>query len=169
MKYFSLLVLFLVSSLSFAAEIPYSAELEARLSSSYKGAHHVARAVYDASRTNYGSSTVNSGVHGLGVTIPANAVITASYFYTKTAIVGSGSKVGFQCEDTNNILDQTDLTGNLAGTIINAKQNGASAVAGGEANMVAAIANGCEISAVVSEAPVTAGKLILFVDYVIAE
>lgn len=155
MRKLLLLVLVLFSPLAaFSAGIPYSPELDARLSP----LPYVAKVVYDVSTTSaLGSSTVNSGAHGLGVYLPGKAVILRDWMQIVTPFTDDGSgTVAFSCEDANNILTAEDLTNDSAGY-----KAGNGAVAG--------IANRCEITATVATASQTAGKLVLYLEYFIGE
>jgi len=123
-----------------------------------------ARATYDV--------LVDGGVaaaYGLGVTIPADAIIVRSWFYTVTQFVDAGSgTVALHCETANNIFSAADITGNAAGTLVDAVQDGTFAAfdGSGAAGVLGAV---CELTATVATADQTAGKLILFVDYIVAE
>lgn len=120
-------------------------------------AARVARATYDVA---VDGGTV--AAHPLGVTLPAKSIIKQAWFYTSTQFVDAGSgTVALHCEDANNIYTATDITGNTAGTIV------AGAATGAAANMVKGIANACEITATVAGAEQSAGKLILYVEYVV--
>lgn len=101
------------------------------------------------------------GLIPLGVYLPANAVIVKSFYEIATQFTGSGSLVGFQCEDTNNILNPISLTSYASGVKRSAIQNGDASL------MTGSIAADCQINAVVQTAAVTAGKLYLYVQYVI--
>lgn len=181
MNKLALIIASLFSLSAVAAQLPFGPSEEAailaiqskQLPSSAKG---VVRAVWNPSgNSSHGSSTVNSGVQGLGVTLPAGALITDSYLYVVTAPTHSTpvARVGFQCEDSNNILAQTDLQGKAAGSIIAGIQRGvgASTFAGGPSGQgaVAGIALPCEVSASISTNAYDAGKVILFLEYVLAE
>jgi len=124
----------------------------------------IVRATYDV--------LVDGGVaaaYGLGVTIPADAIIVRSWFYTVTQFVDAGSgTVALSCETANNIFSAADITGNAAGVLVDAVQDGtfANFDGSGAAGILGAA---CELTATVATAAQTAGKLVLFVEYVIAE
>ena len=102
--------------------------------------------------------------HGLGKYLPANSIITQAWFYTVTQFTDSGTgTVALSCEDANNIYSAADITGNSAGAIV------AGVPTGTAANMVKSIAANCEVTATVAGAAQTAGKLILFIRYVVGE
>lgn len=179
MKNFFLLLLALAPLTALSAQTPFLPEEEARFQA-LEGAilpsttKSLARAVFNPSaNANQGSSTVNSGVQSLGVTLPAGALITNSYAYVTTPVVGLNSKVGFECEDANNILAQTDLTSKLAGQVFSLNQTGNSTVSAGanisSFNMTDNIAAQCNVSARISIQPVTAGKVVLFIEYVLTQ
>jgi len=122
-------------------------------------AKRIARATYDVA--------VDGGTaaaHGLGVSLPANALVTQVYFYIVTQFTDGGSgTVALSCEDANNLFSAADITGNSAGAIVSGAPTGTAG------DMVAAIAAECEITATVASAEQTAGKLILFVEYAVVE
>jgi hypothetical protein len=100
--------------------------------------------------------------HGLGVTLPAKAVITQSWYKIITQFSDSGSgTVALSCEDANNILTAGDITGISANTITTGASTGSAAT------MVRGIGAACEITATVATAAQDAGKLIGWVRYVV--
>ena len=102
------------------------------------------------------------GLHGLGAALPAKAVITRSWYQVGTQFVDAGSgTVGVYCEDAGNILAATDITGQSAGSLTDGQSTGT------VASMVSGIGSNCEITAVVAGAAQTAGKLVVFVTYVV--
>lgn len=122
-------------------------------------AQRVARAVWDFA---VDGGTV--AAHATGVILPANALIIRSYIYVVTQIVDAGSgTMAISCEDANNIKTATDLTGSAAGAFIEGAQTGAVSAATG------AIAAACDITFTIAGAAATAGKLIVFVEYVVGE
>lgn len=157
------LSLFVVSNVAFAAT-PFPLKVEQRfqtlenIGTNGNPALRVARFTYDVA---IHGGTV--GTRGLGVFLPANALIVQSFFYTTTQFAGATGTVALFCEDNNNIKTATDLTGITAGTITAGQSTGSAA------SMVAAIAARCEISATVATATQTAGKLVGFVEYMIIE
>src|SRR5688572_10486484 len=67
----------------------------------------LARVTWDATVSSQGSSSVNSGIHSLGITLPHKAIITRSFYQVHTAatVSGGGSPtLAIHCEDANNIL-----------------------------------------------------------------
>ena len=128
---------------------------------SSEGLHvkRVARAVWD-----YAVDGGTVAAHATGVILPANALIIRSYIYVVTQIVDAGSgTMAISCEDANNIKTATDLTGSAAGAFIEGAQTGAISAATG------AIAAACDITFTIATAAATAGKLIVFVEYVVGE
>jgi hypothetical protein len=100
--------------------------------------------------------------HGLGKRLPANAIITRSFFYVDTQFVDGGTgTVALSCEDANNIKTATDITGNSAGALVEGESTGAASA------FKSSIAASCEITATVATAEQTAGKLTGWVYYVI--
>jgi hypothetical protein len=151
MKKFLLVVLSLFPVVGFSATIPYSPELEARLSP----LPFVAKATMDiASNSDYGSSTVNSGAHGLGVYIPSGSIITRSWIDIQTAFTDSGSgTVAFSCEDANNILAAEDLTNDAVGVKMGSTPSGF-------------INAACQITGPVAVADQATGKAVVYVEYI---
>lgn len=162
-----------------SAQIPYSPEEDARFtavearatalesptSQTYANQFaRVARFVYDATTTGYGSSVTDSGIHSMGVTLPAHAIITRSYLYVVTQLTGNaGTTIAFSCEDANNIKTATNLLGFGAGTFAEGQSTGASGV------MVTNIAADCDIKATIATGSLTAGRIIGYVHYLLAE
>ena len=104
------------------------------------------------------------GAHGLGVFLPAKALINKSYFYTATQFVDAGvGTVAFSCEDAGNIYPATDITSFVVGTITSGTQTGTASV------MTASIAAQCEVTATVGGVVPSAGKVILFIEYTVVE
>lgn len=175
----SLLAVLFVNVSAQAAQIPLTEELENRLfaleskqlPSAAKG---LARVVWDVSaNSNLGSSTVDSGVHPLGVQLPKGAIITDTYGYVITPAVKAApvANVAFTCEDSGNILAATDLSKKGAGQIFAGAARGVSSVAGGTVSLsgaVAGISAPCDISAVITTNAWTAGKVVMFVEYVLS-
>ena len=106
--------------------------------------------------------------HGLGITIPANAIIVRSWFYTVTQFVDAGAgTVAISCETANNIFSAADITGNADGVLVDGIQQAFSTFDGtGAAGILGAA---CELTATVATAAQSAGKLVLFVEYMVAE
>lgn len=99
---------------------------------------------------------------GLGVFLPAKAMIKQVWFRINTQFVDGGvGTVALQCEDAGNLFTATDITGSAIGTIT------AGAATGTAATMVSSIAATCEIQAVVAGAAQTAGNLTMWVEYVV--
>lgn len=188
MKTFLLLVATaLLLSTSVLADIkgaPFSPEVDARFNTlegnsaasvSSSTVVRVARAVWNPSLvTTDGDSTTPSGaagVHSLGVSLPAKAIITSSYMYVVTKPVSAGGlgKLSFKCEDAANIYPTQYWDNQPVGKIISGAQAGPSATVGASANMTNSIAAACDISAVVTDVAFTAGKVIVYVSYVVAE
>lgn len=117
----------------------------------------VAKAVYSVA-TDGGTIAAR----GLGVFLPAKALIKQAWFYVDEQFVDAGSgTVALHCEDANNIFSAADITGSAVATITSGVQTGTAA------NMSKAIAATCEITATVAGAAQTAGKLTLWVEYVV--
>jgi hypothetical protein len=124
----------------------------------------VARATYDVA-----VDGGTAGAYGLGVSLPANAIITRSWFYTVTQFVDGGAgTVALHCETANNIFSAADITGNADGTLVDGIQDGTFANFDGT-GAAGVLGSACELTATVATAEQTAGKLVLFVEYVVAE
>lgn len=122
----------------------------------------VKKFVFDSQAGDNDSSTVDSGVHGLGVYLPAGAVIVRSYLYVNTQLADSGSgTVAFHCEDANNIKTATDMTGTADAGWIEGQSTGATSA------FVGSIAASCEIKATIGGVDLSAGKITGFVQYLI--
>jgi len=126
------------------------------------------KAVWDVSVGNLGSSTIDSGVHKLGVALPAGAIITRSYIHVVTAVTspsGIGGTVAFQCEDAGNIKAAANLE------VLAADSLTAGAADDTLANFQKGIAADCDITATVvsPSGDYTAGKVNVFIDYVDSE
>ena len=116
----------------------------------------IAKATYDVT----GGDSGVVGALGLGVTLPAKALIKKTWFYTETQFTDSGAgTVAISCEDANNLYTASDITGIAAGAFTDGAADGAGA------NMVSSIAAACEIKATVAGSDQTAGKLHFFVEY----
>lgn len=122
---------------------------------------HVARWVYDVA-TDGGSI----GSHTLETQLPANAVIIKSWYKHVTQFDGGGGTVAIKCEDANNIVSAIDLdNSSTAGAIY----NGAVAPGTTAGNFTDTIDASCYITATVASTAQSAGKLIGWVEYVVAD
>lgn len=122
------------------------------------GVKRVATFIYDSALDG-----VSAAGHGLGVSLPAKAVITRSFFKVITAFTYSGSANGtlaLHCEDANNIYTATANSGQTANTFVEGASTGAASA------FVRGIGAACEITAT-PDTIVTAGKLIGWLEYVI--
>jgi len=109
-----------------------------------------------------GVSSCVAGTVSMVETLPANAVIYQSWWFTETQFVDGGSgTVAFHCEDANNIFTAADITGNADGSIVAGNATGVIAT------MTAGIAAGCTITATIAVAEQTAGVLTLWVMYTV--
>lgn len=117
----------------------------------------VAKAIYDVA-----VDGGTAGAKGLGVYLPAKALIKQAWFYIDQQFVDAGAgTVALHCEDANNIFSAADITGSAVGTVTSGVATGTAA------NMTKAIAATCELTATVATATQTAGKLTLWVEYVV--
>jgi hypothetical protein len=152
-------------SVSAKANSPFFPELQDALNAA--GVEKTVHAVWDVSaNSDLGSSTVNSGVHGLGVYLPTSSLITRSYGWVETAMTDAGTALAdatlaLKCEDANNI--KTGFTSLGANQFIEGASSGASSV------MVASIAARCEVTATVTNDNFDHGKVHFYIRYVIPQ
>jgi hypothetical protein len=184
MKKILSLLLLALSLNAHASQAPFGAEEEARFKAVESGSSlaaasisesklsvpntsglfvpRVARIVWDSTSGTNGAV----GSHALGVTIPANAVIRQAWFFTKTSLVSvsNNGTIAFQCNSANDIFAAADIdaSSGVAGQI------GAGVETGTAATMLK-VTTACNVAAVVAVNAFTAGKIDLFVEYVIAE
>lgn len=112
------------------------------------------------------SSQTAPGTFNTNNSIPGNAIITSAWanIITQFADDGSGT-IAIYCEDSNNILSPTDLTGYTAGQMfdLNIPSN---ATAG---SFVTNISSVCSPQIVVGGANLTNGKMTIHLEYVLAD
>jgi len=151
------LLLAVLTSNAFAATIPLSPELEQKLY--LIGPKRVAKVIYDVALHGGASSA-----HALGVDLPDNSIITRSYMYINTAFEGSASTptLAIGCQAAANLRAAGQLTGYSATSLIDGVSTGASTV-------FQKITEPCTITATGAILPFTAGKLTLWVEYLLAE
>lgn len=111
-----------------------------------------------------GSSTFGSvGLHSTGVVLPAGALITRSYYETKTQFVDAGAgTVALNCETADNILAAADITGEVAGSLHDGVSTGSLA-------NFKKVTNACSVYIAVAAADQSAGKLNLILEYSLNE
>lgn len=115
-----------------------------------------ARVTYDV------ATDGGTGAIGLGVYLPAKSLIKRTIYRVQQQFTDSGAgTVAVSCEDAGNIIAAADITGLAAGTI------GAGVATGSAATMIDDIAAECQITATVTGATQTAGKLNIFVEYLV--
>lgn len=106
----------------------------------------------------------SNAAHGLGVYLPARAVIIRSFFKVITQFSDSGTTtLALSCEDANNIKTATDITGSSANAFVEGASTGAASA------FVRDIAANCEITATPAGAAnniLQAGKLVGWVQYI---
>lgn len=121
----------------------------------------VARFEYDIT----GGDSGAIGAHGLGVKLPANALLIRSFFRVDTVFSDSGAgTVALSCEDANNIYSAADITGISTGVLTTGIHDGFDDIT----TVGSAIAAECEITATVATAAQDAGKLtgwVFFLDH----
>jgi len=122
-------------------------------------ARRVARATWDFS-TDGGAAAA----YDLGVNLPANSIINHAYIYVAEQVVDGGAGTGaLHCEDANNLYSAADVSGSAAGSFIDGIPDNTAA------NMVAGIASECALTWTIAGSAATAGKLLFFVEYAVAE
>lgn len=105
------------------------------------------------------------GAHGLGVSLPAKAVITRSWIHVTLQQVDTGTcTVAISCEDANNIKTATDISGSAADALVEGQSTGAASA------FIKSIAAACEITLTVADGGScvpSAGTGQVFVEYVV--
>jgi hypothetical protein len=169
-KFLALVTVLLISITVYAADAPTPPWFSAiapdvflsDATSGQEGAfvQKTVRFVYDGATDGY-----TSAAHGLGVYLPARAVITRSYFKIITQFADSGTTtLALHCEDANNIKTATDITGSSADAFVEGQSTGAASA------FVRGISAPCEITATPAGAAnnlLQAGKLVGWVTYVL--
>lgn len=85
-------------------------------------------------------------VHGLGVSLPAKALIIRSWIHITTQLADTGTcSLAIQCEDANNIKTSGDLTGSAADALIEGESTGAASA------FKKSIGSTCEISTLMTD------------------
>ncbi len=85
-------------------------------------------------------------VHGLGVSLPAKALIIRSWIHITTQFADTGTcTFAIQCEDANNIKTTTDISGSAADAIIEGESTGAASA------FKKSIGAACEISSLMTD------------------
>jgi hypothetical protein len=191
MKFFSLILALLIASTAIAdrRHAPFHPhddkrfdEIEDQLESTTAAANLArkqARFVYDVA-VDGGSSTADKG---LGVDLPAGAVLTKVILYINTAFTDSGTgSLALKCSGNQDILGWSDITDLAINSMViaNYEDSQTNAPAGGlmfpeVASLTAvttalnSITTACEVTADVSGdagyVPLTAGKLTGIIEY----
>lgn len=104
------------------------------------------------------------GAYDLGEDLPANAIVVQAWFQIITQFTDGGSgTVALSCAGANDLFSAADITGSAGGTITSGVPDGTAA------NMFDVGGSACNITATVAAAEQTAGKLVLWVEYVVSE
>jgi hypothetical protein len=110
-----------------------------------------------------GSSTI--GGIDMHAGLPKGALIKRAYYYVTTQLASSGfsgtNYATIDCEDSGNIKAQADLNASAAGSFVEGASTGTAAT------MKTSIAANCRILLNPVSSSYTAGKLDLFIDYVL--
>ena len=136
----------------------------------------VVRIVYDSDLGRNGEHSLSTAAgslstsatgysHAMGVHLPANSIITDSWFHVVTPLVDSGAgRLEVYCGERNNIVASTK---DLAGLTINTISAGESDTA-----TIASrrrLATACEVQAVVHVTDITSGKAVIFVEHTVSD
>lgn len=129
---------------------------------------YVARAVFDTAGTDSsGAANTTIATHGLGVYLPAKAIITSAYYQVITGFTSAGGNAGtvaLQAEGANDLVTATAVSNAIYGT------TGIKAcVPVQTAATMVQVSVERELKAVVAGQVMTAGKLMLTVEYVIGD
>lgn len=149
---------------------PYIPEIDARFNALEQGNHIKTTYPYGAAdghyveqlaQASYNFSTVGgaAGVYSLGVSLPANAIITKSWVDYVTQVFGTSPKLGFECQTAQNIYNPVDPHTFASGTLKDGTQTGPAA------NMSTITAK-CNISARVQGA-IASGLATVYIEYVV--
>lgn len=175
MKQFILVLLLAVGSINAFADIenaPFIPEVDRRFNAIEQGNHYnystfpmgskdghwaqqEVQATYD-----FATYTGASSSYDLKVALPKNAVIQNTGIYSITQPTGAGT-LAFQCQNAGNLLAAT-APGSFA--------TAGSAISGvetGPGSTWKTVTAACDITAVIASSTLTAGKVTVFVDYVI--
>jgi len=102
--------------------------------------------------------------YDLGEDLPANAIVTQVWFQIITQFVDGGAgTVALSCAGADDLFAAADITGSAVGTIT------AGVPVGTAATMFDVGASLCNVTATVAGAEQTAGKLVLWIEYVTSE
>lgn len=102
------------------------------------------------------------GTLNLGALLPANAIVVRSFLDVKTSLAGSGASIAISCTGSDDILGVTSESGLTMGQH-DAIQTGAASVM---------VKNGSSASPVllaISGAPLTAGSMNIFLEYIVSQ
>lgn len=128
----------------------------------------VARAEYDAGKTTLGQV----GTYDLGVTLPDRALVTRSWYeiIRQFASSSSAARLNIGCNGPSTIVPISNPNGSSIGVIANGRQAGVGANVNSDFYKVTGGGGvGCMLQANTAITPFTAGKLVLFVEYVVTE
>lgn len=147
------------------------------------GIRHVARAIFDtAGLDSSGVANTTVAAHGLGVYVPINAIVTNAWYDVPTTFTSSTSAatLAIRLQTANDVVSALAING--AGTIWNSgirgtllgnfalDGNALTAVGMAAAGAASAIKTTAEreLTITVGVEALTAGKLVLFVEYFIS-
>lgn len=170
------LVLSLFSCFSYAdiEGAPFLPEIDARFNALEQGNHLLTnsfpsgaadghyvkqsvQATYD-----FAKYTGGTGTYDLGVSLPKNAIFVRSYVWSLTKPTTSASgTLEFKCQNSHDIMNPTAAASFAsAGAAVDAIQSGA-------ASNFSTVTASCDIKAVIATGALTAGKVTVYLDYVI--
>ena len=153
-KIFAVLLFFTLAS-AFAVTSPYSPWVDSLVQDSNYFPKRVVRGVYDFSKS--GGAI---GSYTLGFKLPANSIVTHTYFENSTSFTDGGSgTASLGCSGVADLYASADITGNSDGDITEGIQDDTVA-------NYTSIAAGCTPKLHIDGAAATAGKLNVFVEYI---
>lgn len=152
---------------------PFSPEVDKRFNAIEQGNHintlyphgasdghnvkQLAQATYD-----FAKQTGAIGTYDLGIGLPAKAIVVRSYAYSTTKpTTGASGTLAFQCQDAGNLVAATAAASyGAAGASIDGAATGA-------ASAFQYPSAKCNIKAVIATGALTAGKVTVYVEYVV--
>lgn len=101
--------------------------------------------------------------HALSESLPANAIVSQVWFQIITQFVDAGSgTVALSCAGANDLFSAADITGDAAGVIT-------AGVPVGTAATMFDVGSTCVVTATVATAAQSAGKMVIFIEYVVTD
>lgn len=102
------------------------------------------------------------GTYALSATLPANAIVTRSYVYSKKQPYGTSTpKLGFYCGSTYNLYNPTNVLS------ISADGSKAEGTQTGTAASMSVISSACTLTAAITAGVIQSGNVTIYVEYVV--